>query len=165
MMPGERKVREIMISLRDYSTVQAEAPLGEAIKALQESLHQDGRVWYGFHSVLVLDREQRLVGLLTLRSLLKAIELAALHRDALLRGASWGWYFAGRVHRQSGVRVRDIMRPLSLATIESEETVFQAAVKMVAHRVNSLPVLEKGRLVGIVRTIDIFQLIGELLAD
>ncbi|OAT80817.1 CBS domain-containing protein [Desulfotomaculum copahuensis] len=164
-MPSDRRVREIMVSLRDYSAVQAEAPLAEAIRALRESLHQEGRVWYGFHSVLVLDHRQQLVGLLTLRSLLRAIELAELRHDSQLKGSSWGWYYANRVQKNSGLRVKDIMRPLTLATVESEETVFQAAVKMVAHRVNSLPVLEKGRVTGIVRTIDVFQVIGELLSD
>ncbi|HHW42873.1 CBS domain-containing protein [Desulfofundulus thermobenzoicus] len=163
-MTEGRKVREVMIPIHDYSTVRWDAPLKEAVEILRSSLHREGRVWYGFHSIAVLDGNQHLVGLLTLRSLLKTLQFHAISRDAWLKGSSWGWYFAHRYHRQAGIRVKDIMRPLALATIQADDTVFQAAVKMITHRVNSLPVLEKRKVVGMVRTIDVFNLIGELLA-
>ncbi|MGQ9824049.1 MAG: CBS domain-containing protein [Desulfotomaculales bacterium] len=57
------------------------------------------------------------------------------------------------------------MSPLAGPAAIAEETVLSAALKMLASRVNSLPVLEDGQVIGIIRTIDIFQVIGELLAE
>jgi len=164
-MPGERQVKEIMASVRNYSTVLADAPLKEAVEALQDSLHQQEGIWYGFHSVVVLDNRQKLVGLLTLRSVLKAVEFLAISSRQQLKGSSWGWYFTNRVQKETGLRVKDVMRPLGLVTVKVDDTVWDAALKMLTYRVNSIPVLDGGRVAGIVRTIDVFQVIGELLAD
>lgn len=163
-MPG-RLVKEIMVPLNNYSTVLIDAPLKEAMDALHDSLHQYKRIWYGYHSLLVVNHQKELVGLLTLRTILKATMFLELKHNQQLRGSSWGWYFIAQHQKKEGIRVKDVMRPLKLITIRAEDTVLQAAIKMVIHRINSLPVLDEGRVVGIVRTFDVFQVIGELLSD
>ncbi|RJQ24773.1 MAG: CBS domain-containing protein [Peptococcaceae bacterium] len=163
-MPSDRRVKEIMVPLNDYSTVLIDAPLKEAIDVLNDSLHQYERIWYGYHSLLVINPQKELVGMLTLRTILKAAMLLELKQHQQLRGSSWGWYFAAQHQKKTGIRVKDVMRPLKLVTARAEDTVFTAAVKMVTHRINSLPVLDKNHVVGIVRTFDVFQVIGELLA-
>jgi len=99
------------------------------------------------------------------RSILKAVVFWELQQNSQLRGSSWGWYFTEKLQKKKGIRLKDVMRPLRLITIEAKDTVLQAAIKIITHRINSLPVLDNGKVVGIVRTFDIFQVIGELLFD
>ncbi|MHB8918009.1 MAG: CBS domain-containing protein, partial [Desulfocucumaceae bacterium] len=102
-----------------------------------------------------------LVGILSLRSLLKAAGLRKLDNDPDFKAESWGWYYVNRLRTQSLMRVRDVMRPLAVATVDAGENVKDVAVSLFKHQVNSLPVIKRGKLVGMVRTLDIFMVIGE----
>ncbi|OAT80816.1 CBS domain-containing protein [Desulfotomaculum copahuensis] len=156
-------VKDVMVPVSDYSTVSGEATVREAISALRGSFHREGRAWHGHYSVLVLDREGRLAGLLTLRSLLRAVGFKDLTDDIWIKAESWGWYFMEKMQTGAGVRVRDIMRPLELATVNARQTLKQAAHLLLTHQVNSLPVLEDGKVTGILRTIDVFRAIDEII--
>lgn len=157
----EKTAEEIMVAIDDYSTISEEATLYEAIKILRSSFHRDGRAWYGHRSVIVLGKDGQLVGILTLRGLLKAAGLRKLNDDPDFKAESWGWYYVNRIRTESRMKVKDVMRPLALATVNHSDKVRDVARSLLKHQVNSLPVLKKGRLIGIVRTIDIFMVIGE----
>lgn len=150
-----------MVPIGDYNTISENATLYEAIKVLRGSFHRDGRAWYGHRSVIVLGSSGDLVGILSLRGLLRAAGLRKLDNDPDFRAESWGWYYVNRLRTQSRLRVRDVMRPLAVATVDAGENVKDVAVALLKHQVNSLPVIKKGRLVGMVRTLDIFMVIGE----
>ena len=55
-----------------------------------------------------------------------------------------------------GVRVAEIMST-DVMTVESDASVGDAAETMRKHRVGSLPVMERGRMVGIVTEVDILR--------
>lgn len=157
----EKTAEEIMVAIDDYITISEEATLYEAIKILRSSFHRDGRAWYGHRSVIVLGKSGQLVGILTLRGLLKAAGLRKLNDDPNFKAESWGWYYVNRLRTESRMKVKDVMRPLALATVNHSDKVRDVARSLLRHQVNSLPVLKKGRLIGIVRTIDVFMVIGE----
>lgn len=150
-----------MVPIGDYYTVSEDATLYEAIKVLRSSFHRDGKAWYGHRSVIVLGNGGQLVGILSLRGLLKAAGLRELDNDPDFRAESWGWYYVSRLRSESRLRVRDVMRHLAVATVDVADSVSKAAMALLKHRVNSMPVLSKGKLVGIVRTMDIFMVMGE----
>lgn len=159
---GEGKTAEdIMVPIDEYYTISGEATLYEAIKVLRSSFHRDGKAWYGHRSVIVLGNGGGLEGILSLRGLLKAAGLRKLDNDPDFKAESWGWYYVSRLRSQAKLRVRDVMRPLAVATVNAGDNVSEVALALLKHQVNSLPVLKKGRLVGIVRTMDIFMVIGE----
>lgn len=160
-MPASKKVEDIMVPIEDYSTISADATLYDAIKTLQASFHRDGKAWYGNRSVIVLDDDGNLAGILTLRGLLKAVGLRELDEDANVKSESWGWYFTERLRRESRVRVKDVMRPLTIATINVGTDVAEAAMAVLRHQLNSLPVVKGGKPVGILRTLDIFKVIDQ----
>jgi CBS domain-containing protein len=56
-------------------------------------------------------------------------------------------------------KVSDVMSK-SLATIGPDDSIEEAAVAMTRHRINRLPVMEEGRLVGIVTRGDIISGLG-----
>ncbi|HHW42874.1 MAG TPA: CBS domain-containing protein [Desulfotomaculum sp.] len=153
-------VKEVMVPVEDYSTIHEEATIKEAVAALRSSFHKKGGAVYGHHSLIVLDDRGQLVGLLTLRSLLSAVSVRALVEDVWIKTESWSWYFLNQLQEQAQIKVKEIMRPIEVVTVKPEENVLQAAMLLYTYQVNSLPVLDRGKVVGILRTIDVFGFVG-----
>jgi len=161
----DRRVKEIMVPIRDYPTVQADVSLREAAATINAHLKRDGGVWHEFRSVMVVDDGGRMIGVLTLRTVLRAVLYAAGKGDPALEGSSWGGFMLRNVQRKGGPKVREVMRPAILIAVGPEDSVWEAALKMARNRINSLPVVDQGRPVGIVRSLDVFWFISELLED
>ncbi|MHB8158253.1 MAG: CBS domain-containing protein [Desulfocucumaceae bacterium] len=160
-MSQAKTAGDIMIAINDYSTIAETATIFEAIKALRQSFHRDGKAWYGHRSVVVLDSKGKLTGILSLRGLLRAAGFRELDEDIGIKSESWGWYYTSQLREDMGIKVRDVMRPIALATVRQDTPVSEVALSLLRHKVNSLPVFNGAELVGIVRTIDIFMIIGE----
>ncbi len=150
-----------MVPIESYVTISEEATLYEAIKALQSAMHSEGRAWHGHRSVLVLGEDNSLVGILTMRGLLRAAGLKELEEDPQIKAESWGWYYVNRLREETKVRVRDVMRPLELYTVDAGATVLDVALVLLKQQVNSLPVMHEGKVIGIVRTLDVFMVIDD----
>ena len=68
-------VRDIMIAIDSYSTVNDDANLEEAVKVLHKSFYRDDKgITYGHRSVLVINKAGELTGILTIQSILQAID-------------------------------------------------------------------------------------------
>jgi predicted transcriptional regulator len=63
-----------------------------------------------------------------------------------------------QVHRP----VTDVMRPIE-RTINFDESIMTAVYEMVNHDLIILPILQSGKVVGVVRTIDVFHELVELV--
>ncbi len=159
-MPITRLVRDIMVPIEEYPVVYEDATIMEAAKTLRESFHQKDGTWYGFQSLMVLSRKEELVGIITLKSFLVALQMRDF-LEHMLKGDPTGLFFTP--HLFGDFNVRKIMRPLNLITIQEDATVTEALVVIVKNNINSLPVLSGKKPVGMVRTIDLFWLVGELL--
>ncbi|KJS00863.1 MAG: hypothetical protein VR68_06095 [Peptococcaceae bacterium BRH_c4a] len=156
-----KTAEDIMVAIGDYAAITEDATIFEAIKVLRQTFHRDKKAWYGHRSAVVLDSKGNLTGILTLRGLLKAAGFRELDEDAGIKSESWGWYYTSGLREEMNIKVRDVMRPIALATVKSETPVSDVALALLKHQVNSLPVLRRGELVGIVRTIDIFLVMGD----
>ena len=157
----KKTAEDIMVPINDYVTISEEETLYRAIKVLRDSFHKDGRAWYGHRSVIVLGQGGELVGVLSLNELLKAVGLKELNNDPDFKAESWGWYYVNSMREQAKLTVRDVMRPIALATVDARNSVSDVAQALLKHKVNSLPVLKKGKLVGMVRTLDIFMVVDD----
>lgn len=102
--------------------------------------------------VPVVDRHNGLVGILTMSDVLRTMPLffqgADLSTDLLLSDQSVG----------------QIMTPEPV-TIAPNNTVQDAAELMLEYQVSGLPVIEDGRLVGIITESDIFRLVVRSWAE
>lgn len=158
----DRLAREIMTPVGEYSTVRTTDTLATAIKVLRASFKRDeAGVITGHRTLLVLDEDNELVGMLTIRSILKSIEYSSL-------GPAWmGFTLIGSNVIQKGLdmEVREIMRPVYKPYVKADDKVTHVTHVMLTNKTNILPVLEKGKVVGIIRAIDIFDIIGELLGS
>jgi CBS domain-containing protein len=167
-MPTEKKVRDVMIPVTECAVVGEEATVKEAVAALGKSLHKlESGEFVGHRSVLVLDKEQRPVGLLTYRGLIKAIEPRLIDPGKIpgqtlpwQEGAaaiSWEGFFTQRIHQEARKKVKEIMKPLRLITVEAGAPLMEAVHLMIRNDVGLLPVVERGAVVGMVRINELFM--------
>ncbi len=161
-MPVTRLVRNIMVPIEEYPVVEEGASVLEAIQKLRESFHQKDGTWYGFQSLMVINGRGELVGILTLKSLLVALRLREF-MEHILNGDPTGLFFTPHLIRDSKITVRKIMRPLNLITVQEDATIMEALLVILKNNINSLPVLSSTKPVGVVRTLDLFWFVGELL--
>ena len=115
-------------------TLGPDAPLRQAV-----NLMRDRKIRH----LPVVEDGGRLVGMLTDRD----VRHAALV-PALAQHLPW------ELRRLKALRIRDVMT-WSVVTTHPEATLAQAGVTMFQRRIGSLPVVEEGRLVGILTETDV----------
>ena len=156
-MVVRKTAEQMMVPIGDYNTILEESTVYEAIKALRESFHRDGKAWYGHRSVIAVNNEGEPTGILTLRGILQAAGLRELEEDPDLKADSWGWLYIKKLREEARLSVRDVMRPLRLAEVRANDDLSDVARALLKNKVNALSVFKSGRVIGIVRTIDIFM--------
>jgi CBS domain-containing protein len=157
-------VRDIMTAVDSCSTVNDDADLEEAVKELLKSFHRDDKgVICGQTSVLVIDKAGKLTGILTIASMLKAMDKAL---PGL--GLTLGGLFSELTLRHgmlTRIPVREAMCPVVKASVKEDETAGQAARKLLKSEVDILPVIDGGKVVGILRAIDFLKSVGDVLGE
>ena len=66
------------------------------------------------------------------------------------------------IREQGGRPVSDVMQPID-ATVEANDHVIKAVYEMVSLDVSPIPVLDDGKVVGVVRTVDVFHELAQML--
>jgi len=161
-MPITRQVKNIMVPIKEYPVVDEGATVLEAVMRLRDSFHKMDGTWYGFQSLMVLNEKGELTGILTLRSLLVALRQREFI-EHILNGDPTGLFFTPHLIKDTKITVGKIMRPINLVTVQEDDTIMEALLKIIKYKINSLPVLSGTMPVGVVRTIDLFWFVGELL--
>jgi len=157
----KKSVRDIMVPLEKYPSVHVNSTLAEAIKVLSDSFHTDKRgIISGQRSLLVLNDDRDLTGILTIRTILNAVNVKSSVGAALTR------FFSRDVVEDNAmlINVSEVMRPVFSNCVDVNDNAAEAGRVMLTGKVNIIPVMEKGKAVGIIRSIDLFNIIGELLA-
>lgn len=164
-MPHEKKVSDIMIPVEDYSTVSEENTVKEAIAILRNSFcNLETGECHGHRSVLVLNEKNKPVGLLNFRALLLAIEPRFLKMEggpALYKEG----FFTSRAREESNKKVKDIMQPIKFITINRDESLLKAIHLMLNNKLGTLPVMDKERVVGMVRINEVFNELAKAVTD
>lgn len=156
----KKLARDIMVPISEYPAVHVTATLAEAIKTLKDSFQTDKKgTITGQRSLLVLNDDNDLVGILTIRTILNAINVKSRI------GASLTRLFVRDVVQDNAMllNVREVMRPVFSNCVNVDDSVEEAARVMLNGKINIIPVMENGKAVGIIRSIDLFNIIGELL--
>jgi CBS domain-containing membrane protein len=133
------KVKDLMT--RDVETISEDETMDFA-----KTVMTLGRIRH----LPVTDREGRLIGLVTHRDLLRA--LAEVYRDIGPNGD------------EDRIEIRAIMNT-DVVTIGPEEPAVRAAEMIWRHKFGCLPVVEAGRLVGIVTESDFVHMAMQQLSD
>ena len=170
-----RRVQEVMIPVEQYPSVRDNATLREAIAKIEEAQLEVERRKSLPRVLLVFDEINVLVGTVRRRDIMRGLEpkyllskpleykkklfdidvdpnLAELSYDRVVRG----------IREQADRPVSDVMNPIE-AILDADDHVMKAVQAMVALDVNLIPVLQDGQLVGVVRSVDVFHDLAQLL--
>lgn len=161
----ERLVKDVMIPLEEYTTLDLDQTVKEAILRLKKSftlkLSTSRLMETGHRSILVFNQEG-VVGLLTIKDLLKSIMPAYLSAPKPSMADSiqyspmfWRGMFTKEVKAMVHKRIEDIMSPAPLR-IDSESNLMEAAYMLISNKVRRLVVEKDGKVVGMIREQDLF---------
>jgi len=175
------KVRDRMIPIEDYPAVDPESTLEEAALSLRTTyceLERGMCTEAGHRTVLVVDKNQELVGILDFGSFLKVLipEVAGgLTQKLEALGVSIAFAqadspdldeavlgFRARVRKNAKTKVRDIMLKIR-GTIDVDDSLMEALKKIFRNKITKLPVYDGDKLVGVIRYADLFLAVTDYL--
>ena len=161
-MPGcmEKKVKDIMLPIQDYATVFLENTLRDAVFVLKNTFYAGCAEGSQAHrSVLVFNSKKKLVGTLGFKEVMHLLRLSKempKNRNEL---------FISLCISQSGKKVKDVMAPIGSEFVNAEDSVLDAAHLLIHSGLDLIPVLEKGNVVGMIRSAEIFKEVSQLLEE
>lgn len=170
-----KRVDEVMIPLDRYPSVQADETLLDAIEVIEGSQLEVGRRRSLPRVLLVLEDHDSLVGILRRRDIMRGLlprflvsepmdyqkklfdvavdpNLSELPFDRLVTGI-----------RQQAMRpVREVTQPVK-ATLRPDDHLMKAVYEMVSMNVSLIPVVQEDRVLGVIRSVDVFHELAEML--
>lgn len=170
------KVKEMMVPLDEYATVDETATLYEAVLALEESQQKCLERAYKHRAILVLAKDGQVVGKLNEQDVLKGLEPKydqILDRTGGLSRHGFTTEFIKSIFQTHGLlqkamydvcrkaaelKVKDIMYTPKEGEFVTEETSLDEAIhRLVMCHHQSLLVTRGQRVVGVLRLSDVFQ--------
>ncbi len=172
---AEKTVREVMIPIEDYTTLNQESTIKEAIDKLRESFFakvSTSRIMEtGHRSILVFDDRGKIIGILAIIDLLRAIMPGYLSAPKPSTADSiqysplfWSGMFTRAVKDVAAKKIRDVMSPAPL-TIDADANLMEAAYTMIYQNKRRLAVMDSGEVIGIIREQDLFFEIERILRE
>ena len=163
---SERKVSDVMVPVAEYTVLPYSATVREAVNALKTSFSSkvatSRLMETGHRSVLVTDNDGVLVGLLSIRGLLKATMPSyitapkpRLADSVEYRPLFWSDMFTHQIEKIADHQIKTVMDPAP-AAIDSDTSLMEAAYTILDKNARRLAVLDKGELVGVIREQDLF---------
>jgi len=170
-----KRVAEVMIPLDRYPSVHPDDTLRQAVAVIEGAHLEVGRRRSLPRVLLVVENHEELVGILRRRDIMRGLEppflvsqrreyqkmffdvavdpnLSELPFDRVVKG----------VRAQADRPVRDVMRRVD-ATIHPDDHIMKAIYEMVSLNQSLLPVEQDGRVLGVIRSVDVFHELAQLL--
>ncbi|MFC1629280.1 CBS domain-containing protein [Gemmatimonadota bacterium] len=170
-----RHVGEIMVPIEQYPSVRDTATLREAIVAIEGAqLEVDLRKSLP-RVLLVFDAIDVMVGYVRRRDIMRGLEPKSLINEPLdyrkkpfdvgidsnLSEFSYDRVMKG-ILEQADRLVIEVMRPNDVL-IDADDHVLKAVYEMVSNNLSHLPVIKDGHLVGVVRSVDVFHELAQIV--
>jgi len=174
-MDTQKRVRDVMIPLTRYPTIRDTTTLREAVDVLEHAqIEVDGRQSLP-RVLLVFDAIDVMVGYVRRRDLMRGLEpkflvvqplayrkkLFDIAVDPNLSELPYDRVVTG-IREQASRPVSDVMQPVEIV-IQANDHIMKAVYEMVSRDLSLLPVLDGQRLVGVVRSVELFHELGEVL--
>ncbi|MGD9209926.1 MAG: response regulator [Desulfobacteraceae bacterium] len=169
----EKTVRDIMIHIEDYSKILEEDTVKDAIITLMDSFNKfvsSGRIMEtGHRSLLVYDRNDKVVGILSIMDLLQALRPAYLSAakpsmaDTIQYSPMfWTGLFTSQVKTLALKQVGEIMSERPLA-VDQGANLMEVADLMFASKIRRMLVTDMDKIVGVVREQELFFEIANIV--
>ncbi|HDZ59171.1 MAG TPA: CBS domain-containing protein [Actinobacteria bacterium] len=156
-MEKDPRVRDLMRD--DINMIRPEATLHEAVQKLSGlDARGNGGEIMETRSLVVVDEEDNLVGLIAMLDILEGMEPPFMRDTDSFAGITWDGMFAEFIHQAENNTVADAMTPVSeLEIMEPDDRLMTVVEVMVSKRQRRLPVVENGKVVGVVKLYDVFH--------
>lgn len=166
-MPETKSIRELMVPIEEYPKVYQTGTLKDAIKTLKDYIDKgkEHRSLLVFSNAKKINGEEELIGILTVRDILKTLENnIAIRTNKEVATMSWAFFYRKDPISELVIStVGQTLRPLVKAFIQADKDVTQAIELMMTKGVNIVPVFEGKKAVGVIRALDLLDYIGELI--
>ncbi len=116
-----------------------------------------------YRSIFVIDKEDKLVGIVTEVDIIKVLVPKYISFDEFLISAMEENYFEKKCIENKNLTVTDIMTKTVLS-VHQDDTVIKAAALMFVNKIHALPVVQEGKIVGNVHIHNLIKHIKHLLA-
>ena len=174
-------VRNLMIPLSEYLTVDSETTLQEAVLTLKRA-RSDRRDSSHGDNILAIDQEQRVVGKLSPLDMIRGLEdgyqkigeikgvdhfgyNAPFIKTLMNRGRLWERPLSHLCRKSAEIKIKDIMNtPTNGEHIDAGDSLNEAIHQMIMTRHHSLLVVENNHITGVLRLKDVFDFIGREMA-
>jgi CBS domain-containing protein len=176
-------VKELMVPLKEYATVSHEATLREAVRALEKAQTALEPMQYRHRAILVLDKNGNVLGKLTMKDILIALEpnygklegmevlsrsgySADLINSMLEKNALWLEPLQFVCERATQLKVRDFVKPPEESEhVDENATLGEAIHQLIVYPYHSLLVTSDKKIVGILRLSDVFATISDRISN
>lgn len=175
----ERKfVKDLMISVDNYATINHNASLYDAISELEKSKKTAPDDINPIRSVIVMDDKGKIVGKIGHIGILKALEpkynlaendlqkFAGMNFDASIiktimdKHKLWSANLPELLKEAKNIAIKDVMDPIT-ARISYDAPLVEAIHKLISYQVLALLVRKEDDIIGIIRLSDIY---GEIVS-
>jgi CBS domain-containing protein len=165
-MPNEKNVKDLMIPLEDYPHIPYWFTLRQAMAIVRETaIKFEGQ--FEPRAVLVFDEKYQLMGILTLRDIIKGLEPRFLHETNLIKAdpsltVMMGDLFGPGLKEASQKPVSEVMSPIKV-TVQGSDPIAKAIFLMIKENVGLMPVIQDHKVAGMIRLSDLFKVISDLV--
>jgi CBS domain-containing protein len=154
------KAKDLMIPIQDY--LRPENTLKEAVNLLRTAKRGEEKV--GVKGLPVLDENGKLVGMLSMRDILKAVFPFYLSMMDL-GDFTWDGMVESIAKKSSDRRVKDIMSKVVI-TVSEDASLMECVDHMIKHNIKRLPVVDRlGKVVGMLYERDVFFAITKAMLE
>jgi len=167
-------VKELMVPLDDYATVDENATLYEAVSALEQARGSFDPIRAKHRAILVLDRNRNVVGKIAYLEILQSLEPKYAEVDELKHTMStftpefirslmrkyslWQKPLDDICRKAARLRVKDIMYiPVQADYMDEEVSLNEAAHRFIVQQQQSVLVTRREQVVGILRLSDVVE--------
>ncbi len=154
------KAKDLMIPIHDY--LRPDNTLKEAVNLLRTAKRGEERV--GVKGLPVLDEEGKLVGMLSMRDILKAV--FPFYMSMMdLGDFTWDGMVEGIAKKSSNRKVGELMSRV-IITVDEQASLMECIDHMIKHNIKRLPVINKeGKVVGMLYERDVFFAITKAMLE
>jgi CBS domain-containing protein len=175
-MLNDKQVMELYVPIAEYPHINFDASIREAFSLLKKNF-EEGK---GYRSILVHDGQSRLKGLLSMRDMVRAVGPDFLKKTApSYKGHQpyqgmktefpalsliWQEGFPEKCKEEAKKPVKEVMTVIE-DTVLLNDPIAKCVYLMIVHDIIVMPVVEDGKVVGVVRLVDLFKEITDCVLE
>ncbi|UCC44771.1 MAG: CBS domain-containing protein [Candidatus Zixiibacteriota bacterium] len=171
----QKRAGDIMISVSEYPHVRHTDTIRHAVEVMEHAHLEVARRRSLPRALLVFDDEDHALGIVRRRDIFRGLEpkflktvsvprrkqLIEIEIDPELFDLSTD-RVGKAIQEQAELPVSEIMQPFA-ATVDYDDHLSNVIYKMLSRNLSLIPVVKEKRVVGVVRTVDVFQEVAALL--